>query len=123
MRASLLMWIVASGCSQLPDRFTRGHMSIHPQFGVSITNEAPAHFDLEIFVMDDDFSTFTAGEAQVERAKDVFLEVLRRYAKNHNLKIQEVPRVELNFSHVRNQWDGIVSTRIGKRILIKQDGQ
>lgn len=107
-------------CTSMPERFKNSDRSLHPRFGIHITNESDTYFDIEIMVMDYSFA-YTAGEDQIARAKELFITVAKEYAADKGRTIIDPPLVELYMYQVRNEIDGTNTTRISKRINWKED--
>ena len=122
MRPNLTIVVVAllCGCTSMPTRFEGGDDTVHPRFGVEVTNETEDHFDIEVMVMDFSY-LYTAGEDQVTRAKDIFMQATHDYAAKKDRTIEEPPRVELYMYQVRNWMDGTNSTRVSKRVRWRHD--
>jgi len=109
-----LACLVIAGCSGIPPGFTSS-TRIHPHVGYRISNETEQGFDLEVAYLEYAF-VLVDSTPLIERARGHFFSVLDLLKISPPRAIERPERVELQATLEHNQWDGVVTALIGRRI-------
>ena len=103
------------GCTSMPKGFTQGPKDLHPRWGWRVSAKNATGLDLEIAVLWYAM-VCTGAEEQIDPSRAIFLSWASAVAKEHGHELEPLSAVELVTSHVRSDFDGTCTVRVGKRL-------